>query len=485
MMKIVSVCLMSCSFVSMVSCSSAPTSSSESSVSASTLKTPDYELKQLDNGIKVYIMQDPSLPMFTIQAMLSKGAVHDFKEREGVAYLMVSMLKEGSGNLSSSQYKDAYSKYSSEFGANVDKDLTYFRSTGLTKYSDEISRLFLDTIFKPQFMQSNKASAAIENYDKIREKRVSQINKSMEDASYLASMSFQSAFFNKQGYGTPELGTIPGIKKTLLGDVQKYYKENVVPENLQFALSGSFSDETKNKILKELSAIKKSESKKTDAQNAVAVNTNQKPKIVIIDKPNLQQAEVRIGHVGPKRSDQNYIPLYISNNIVGSGDFNSKLMQEIRVKKGLVYGVNSSFNGYKDTGFFVLSGSTRYEKVPELIETALDILKNVKKDGVTAEDLQTNKNILLGQFPLKFETAESYLNQQMRYAVYGFDKDYIQNFYKKIQTIDATEASEVLKNYYLPEQPLIVILGSKKQIPNEIKKFNLPVENIDYRRVFN
>lgn len=465
-----------------VSCSSS--TKTEKKTGVTQLKAPEYDSQVLENGIKVYFLPDKTLPYFTVQAVLDKGAAQDFKDRPGLAYLMVSMLKEGSGDLNSEQYKAAYSKYSSEFNANVDKDLTHFKSTGLSKYSSEIIKLFVNTIFKPSFVQANKATDAIRNYDKIREKRVAQINKTFEDTSYFASAAFRAQIFHKQVYGLPELGTLTGIKKILLGDVQKYYKDNVLPENLQFALSGSFSPETKALFLKELNAIPKSMAKKPEVKMEVATQTFTKPQIIVVDKPNLKQAEVRIGHIGPKRADQNFIPLYIANSVVGSGDFSSQLMQEIRVKRGLVYGVNSGFYGFKDAGAFMLSGSTRHEKIPEFIQTALDILKSIKSEGLKAESLNLQKSILAGQFPLKFETSENYLEQQMRYAVYGFDKDYIKNFYNKIQNIELTEASEVLKKYYLPENSLIVIFASKNQIPNDLKKLNYEIKYIDYRNVF-
>ena len=468
----------------LASCS---TGSKSSSPVAEDIKIPKYESQVLDNGISVYFMEDSSLPIFTIQGMLSRGSADDFANKSGVAALTISMLKEGSGGLSSEQYKAAYSKYSSDFDVNIDKDSVHFKSSGLSKYGSEISGLFLNTILQPNFNQPKKASESIKEYDKVRAKRQAQILKSMEEASYFASISYGSQLFGKHTYGLPEWGTAEGIKKTLLADVQKFYKQNVQPSNLQFALSGNYSEQVKAELLKTLKGIQapKAESETSkDAKASLAKKENVKSKIVVIDKPNLKQAEVRIGHFGPDRKSKDFIPLYIANSVVGSGDFSSQLMQEIRVKRGLVYGINAGFVGYKDAGAFVVSSSTRHEKVPELITTTLDILKSVSANGLDSKQLEIQKGILLGQFPLKFETDESFLQQLMKYNTFGFDKDYIKNFYSKIKNLNLEEANQVLKTHYKPEDVLIVIFASKKQLPKTMKDLGRPVEYIDYRKVF-
>ena len=453
---------------------------------ASDIKIPDYETVQLENGIKVYMIPDASLPIFTLQAMLSKGSANDFSNKAGVSALMVSMLKEGSGELSSDQYKAAYSKVSSDFDINIDKESVHFQSSGLSKYDAEITKLFLDTLFKPQFMDPKKASMSIREYDKVRQKRQAQIAKSFEEAGYFASISFGAQLFGNKTYGTPEWGTSQGVKLTLLSDIQKFYKENLWPENLQFALSGNYSAEVKASLLKQLAQLKPTNSKEPNTQPVTETTEtkNLKSKIIVVNKPGLKQAEVRMGHYGPLRADKDFIPLYVANSVVGSGDFSSQLMQEIRVKRGLVYGISSGFLAHKNAGAFIVSSSTRFEKVPELSPTTLDIIKSVTEKGLDPKALEIQKGILLGQFPLKFETDESFLNQLMKYNTYGFEKSYIKDFFGQIKTMNVDEANRVLKTYYKPEQMVILVYAPKNKLPKELKDLKLDIEYIDYRKVF-
>jgi zinc protease len=395
------------------------------------------------------------------------------------------MLKEGSGDLSSDQYKAAYSKVSSDFDVNIDKESVHFQSSGLSKYESEITNLFLDTLFKPQFMNPKKASQSIREYDKVRKQRQAQIAKSFEEAGYFASISFGAQLFGTKTYGTPEWGTSQGVKLTLLSDVQKFYKENLWPENLQFALSGNYSNEVKASLLNQLKSLKPKAVKDEQTQSTLAADqTILKSKIIVVDKPGLKQAEVRMGHYGPLRTDKDFIPLYVANSVVGSGDFSSQLMQEIRVKRGLVYGINSSFLGHKNAGGFIVSSSTRFEKVPELITTTLDILKSVTEKGLDPQALEIQKGILLGQFPLKFETDHSFLYQLMKYNTYGFEKTYIKDFFGQIKSLNVQDANRVLKTFYKPEQIVILVYAPKSKLPKELKDLKLNIEYIDYRKVF-
>lgn len=467
-------------------CSSAKVSNQGGVKIKSSLKLPKFDKVQLDNGILIYFLSDQSLPQFTVQAMLSRGSAFDQPKKSGQASMAMALLKEGSGNYNSEQYKANYSKYSSEFECDVEKESTFFKSSGLSQYDDQIMDLFLNTLFSSHLMDQSKVKSVQIEFNKIKQKRLSQISKSVEQAPYYANILFQSILFKNQMYANPEIGIKKDVENLTLMDLQNYIKDNFQPENFQFALSGNYSESTKIKLIEKLKSIKtenpsvKTTSKSNETGKSIAL---EKTKIIVIDKPNLKQAEVRIGHFGPKRNAESFIPLYIANSVVGSGDFGSLLMQEIRVKRGLVYGINSYFAGLKDNGYFLLSASTRHDKVHELIKTSLDILKTVKSDGIPSDGLELQRGILLGQFPMKFETDEKFINQIMRYRNYGFEDDYILGFYEKIKDLKLTEANKYLNQNYSPDQSLILIFGTKKDLPKDLEKLGYPIEYIDYRNV--
>lgn len=448
--------------------------------------TPAYQAMKLDNGIEIFFYEDQTLPQFTIQGALSAGSSTDPLGKSGVTSLMFELLKEGSGRLSGSEYKNQYSKFSSSFESEVERDFVLFKSSGLTKFDQQILDLFLNTILDPHLKQKEKNKVMQSHFQKIKNRALSKIEKLPEQASYFAGLIFDYYNYQSDFYKFPANGTLGQIKAISLADIQAQYENILKTQNLKFAISGNFTEVTKVKLITALKNLKASE--QSLPQKQVVEHKGKKTdsvKVLLVDNPNLKQAEVRIGHSGPTRVNSDFVPLFISNSVIGSGDFNSALMKEIRDKKGLVYGIGSYFLGLKNEGVFVVQSSTRHDKVHELISSTLEILKSVKKSGVKATDLSLQKSILEGQFPMKFETDDVFMSQILRYSVYGLGKNYIDQFYNQIKNIKLSSANKVLSKYYKPEEVLIVVYGSKKELPKTFFDMGYPIEIKNYKEVLN
>ena len=450
--------------------------------STSRIKIPSFKKVTLDNGLTVYLMKDSSLPYFTIQGMLSYGAANESLNKSGQAYIMAEMFREGSGSLDSKAYKEAYSQYSSDFKPYIKENFMSFKSVGLSKYSPSIITLFLDTLFKPHFIQETYKLESQKNFSKIKKRNLHQIVQSYERASYLANRALQSQMFINHPYGTPISGTLSHVKNLQLENIQEFYRQFVNTQNLQLALTGDFGSQEVKFLLEYLNKIKFKKGLKIKPL-PVAVSSQSSPKIILVDKANLKQVEVRIGHLGPPRKSKDFIDLYIANGIVGYGGFESRLMNQLRTQKGLVYSSYSYFMPYKKVGLFTLAGSTRYSAVTELVSSALEIIRSAKASGVTLKELKTRKSILMGQFPRKFETTELYIYQLMRNAVYGLGSSYIQDFYNKIHHLSLSQANQVLSKHYKPEEVIIVVLGDQKKLMKSLRPLNFPIEVIPYKKI--
>ena len=450
--------------------------------STSKIKIPKFKKIKLDNGITVYLMKDPTLPSFAIQGMISYGAANESSNRSGQARIMMEMLKEGSGTLGSKDYKQAYSKYSSDFEYDIDKNFLHFQSIGLSKYSSPIMTLFLKTLFRPHFIDKKYKSESQKSFSKLKKKNLHQISQSYESAAFLADQALASQLFVRHPYGTPISGTMSHVKKLQLRDAREFYSRVVHPTNLQFALTGDFGSSEVKLLIDSLKGIKSQTPLKIKPV-PIVVSERSKPKIVVVHKANLKQVQVRIGQFGPPRESRDFIDLYIANGIVGGGEFTSRFMAQLRTERGLVYHSYAYFMPYKRVGSFTFSGSTRYPAVTELVTLVLKIMNSAKSSGVTLEELKLRKSFLIGQFPRKFETPESYVYQLMRNAVYGFRSSYLRDFYNKIDHLSLSQASRVLAKYYKPEEALIVVLGDKKKLVEPLKALNLPMEVIPYRKV--
>lgn len=434
---------------------------------------PEFETQVLDNGVTLYFVKDASLPYFTLQAAFDIGSSLDPTNKEGSAVLMFEMLKEGSLQNKGSKLKEAYSNFGTALSVNVERDFASLRTKSLSKYSDEMVSLFVETITSPEFGKRE--------FERRKSVHLADVQRYMETPSVFVSMLFYyNLFGGTHAYGMPVTGTISSVKKLSVDDIKKFYKSYMQPSRMHIAISGLYTDSAKKILIEKLGALKADSAAALPRKN-FAAQSPAPTKIIFVDKPDMAQAEVRIGYQSLKRNHPDFVKFHTANAVISGGDFSSRLMQEARVKRGLVYGIYGAPQGLKQEGPLVISASTRHEKIPELIQVVLQQFESARLDGITAKELKDQKATILGQLPRSFETTESYIARVMQYKLYGFDENYLNTYINEVAGLSNKEANELLAKYYRNTNLQITILGSKKELNNELDSLGIPVEFKDYK----
>lgn len=440
-------------------------------------KFPNLEKISLENGINVFFVYDKSLPYVSIQSLVEAGSSIDPQGKEGLSFLTFEMLKEGSVNRPGQKLKEAYSNLGTSLNIDIDRDYVEMSTKTLSKYSDQLVSLFIETMTQPKFEQSA--------FNKTKSKHLANLQRASENPGVFVDWLFyKNLYGTTHPYSYSSSGTKVGVKNVTLTDVKKFYQLHFEPKKIQIAITGLYTKEAKKHLIEKLSAIKVSLLKAPELQPKKLVEIKSKPtEIIFVDKPGMAQAEIRLGYLGTKRNNSDYIPLYVANAAIGGGGFASRLMQEVRVKRGLVYGIRSSFLGLKSKGPFQVAASTRHEKIPELLQVILQELESARLDGLSDKELKDQKSILMGQFPRSLETNEYYVNQVLKLHIYGFDQDYLKNYLTEILDTSKIKANEMLKKYYRNTDLVITVLGSKSELTDEFSKMGIPIKFVSYKDV--
>lgn len=429
---------------------------------------PEFETVVLDNGVSLYFVKDDSLPYLSLQAYFDIGSSLDPVGKEGAAVLTFEMLKEGSKNYLGSKLREAYSNLGTALSVTVDRDFSSLSTKALTKYSDQVTSLFVETITAPQFSKTE--------FERRRKAQVAEVERFMENpSSFVSTLFYYNLFGASHPYGTPVVGTLSSIKKMSVTDVESFYKSYMQPSRMHVAISGLYTDSARQILIQRLGALKANPKAQWTARSFAKV-AQSPTKIVFVDKPNMAQAEVRIGYQGFKRNNPDFVKFQVASSIIGGGDFSSRLMQEARVKRGLVYGIFGGIQGLKEEGPIVYAASTRHEKIGELIQVVLQQIESARLDGVTEKELKDQKATMLGQLPRSFETTESYIARVMQYKLYGFEEDYLNSYVKEVASVSVKEANAVLAKHYRNTGLQITILGSKQSLPADFESLGIPVE---------
>jgi len=415
---------------------------------ASTFHLRDYQVQTLDNGLRVIWIKDSRLPIVSMVTAIRSGGSFDPKGREGLAGMTGALLDKGIPGKNAVAIAETLEQRADAFGASVDADVTYIGIRGLSFHRDETLHDFYSLITQPTF-----PNAELERQRKIT---LAGLNRLRDRPGEFASLVFNKYLFGDHPYAHDGIGTSASVAKIRREDVVDYHKKFYSPDRATLVVVGQFDDEFKQNVIQTFSAWRKS------GVGGLAITTPQvQPGFSILEvvKPEMQQTEIRMGHLGVKRNIQDHIALKVANTIFGESSFSSRLWDEIRLKRALTYGVGSYFDQRTEPGAFEISTFTRNDKIHEMVETLLATLHEFREKGVTPTEVENAKAMLKSRFPHILETGDDLARQLLVLDLNGVPFDYLKTFQQEIDKITTTQVNEAITKHYHPENLKIVVFG--------------------------
>ncbi|HQM75558.1 MAG TPA: insulinase family protein, partial [Candidatus Saccharicenans sp.] len=190
----------------------------------------------------------------------------------------------------------------------------------------------------------------------------------------------------------------------------------------------------------------------------------------LVDKPDATQAYFALGSPGFAQKDKIAVPATIMNTLWG-GRFTSWLSTELRIKRGLTYGASSSFQSWKNGGLFMASSYTRNEKIGEMLDITFELLKKARSQGFSAEEIESAKNYIIGQFPETLETNGSKASAYLRLVFYELGFDYFDHYLADIQGTRLEEVKKAAQKLLPEKNYTLVIVGKASDIKKQLQKF--------------
>jgi len=427
--------------------------------------------KSLPNGVRILSFKDKSLPFFKVLVWSEKGYAYEPDDALGVTSLTSSLLIEGSQKRSKKELVDAFSALGSSFQSGVDADQVVFSAQSLTEDSSVLASLFAEVLTEPRF--SNKSILDLKMKTTARLKQIT------DDPGALSSVAFGQRLFKGHGYQRLSSGTVNSVVALRKSDVIKRYKQIMIPQGLYVALIGNWQPSAEALFLSKLSDLEKDEVSEIDL-NRVEVSESGK-KTLFFHKKDLKQANVSFGITAVSRSSDDYEALKVGLFVLG-GSFKSRLNKELRIKRGLTYGVRAGVNSMHDGGVIKISGSVRHDKVYEFINEAKKIMSLVATEGITQDELDKAKAIIRGQFPRGIETKEKEAAQYFDLMSRGVDGDELYTYLNKIVGLSLDEVNDALRKYIVLSRLNTVILGNKYNVPSgDMRK--LRAETLSYKKI--
>jgi zinc protease len=417
---------------------------------------PHAETRTLSNGLRVFVVADHRQPSVAVRLVLmSAGAIRDPQSMPGVASMTAAMLTQGTQTRSAQQFAQAIDFVGGHIDASASDDDTDASLTVVSRDLDLGVNLLSDAVLHPAFADSEVA--------RQKQQALSGLQVDYSDPNYLASAVFDRTVFGESPYGMPSDGTPETVEKMSRDDLVKFHDSNYAPNEALLAFSGDVTPERAFALAeKYFGAWQKQE---MPAAEPVAPPQTQGLHFVVIDKPDAVQTQIRVGNLGIRRNNPDYIPLLVTNRIFGGG-YNSRLNTEVRVKKGLTYGASSSFESERFAGVFVAQTFTRTEATAEATQLVVQLISQVSSGDIQPDELKFAQDYLSGVYPIQSETAAQVAGRILAVAEYGLAPDYNETYQQKILGVSDSAVKEMAQRYFNSQNLDVVLVGnSNKFLP--------------------
>jgi zinc protease len=414
-----------------------------------TLPARAANIQNIDLGknAQVWFTEDHTVPIVSFSISLPAGSAYDPAGKAGLANFATSMIDEGAGGLDSKAFHEALANRAINFTARAERDYLVISISTLKENAPEAMHLLQLALTRPRF--------EAEALTRVRAQIIQSLQQEDAEPPRVASRAFMRAFFGDHAYAHPVAGEIASVSAISANDLRNFARGHWTKYGLKVAVAGDITPAVLAKLLGDTFLPV------SGAQPPALPNVGRlgAPGTHVVPLP-VPQPSVIFGLPGIMRQDPDFIPGYVANYVIGGGGFSSRLMDEVRVKRGLTYGISTSLSSYNKASVMVGSVATRADAVRQTVQVVKDTLAEFAADGPTQQELDDAKTYLTGSFPLAFASNSGTASQLGTFQRQNLDIGYVARRNSLIQAVTLADVKRVSKRLYDPARLTIVIAGN-------------------------
>jgi zinc protease len=442
-------------------------------LTAREVKFPPYEMRTLANGMQVIAVLHHEQPAITMRLLVRTGSIQDPAGKVGVASLAASLLDQGTATKSAEQIADEIDFIGGAIGTGSGSDLTFVNVIVMKDSFDVGMNMLSDVIRNPAF--------APEEIERQKQQTISSLQVSSNDPNYVASVLLERLVYGFHPYGLPNSGTPETLASITRGDLQEYHRRNFVPNNAILAVVG---DVTGAEAFAAAERVFGGWARADVPAIKVIDPPQPTRRIVVVDKPDAVQTEIRIGQLAIPRKHDDFMAFDLSMKILG-GEGANRLHRVLRSERGLTYGAQADAEARKQSGHFVAETDTRTETTGEALRLAIDEVSKLQRERVFERELSDAQAYLAGSFPLTIETPNDIATQVLNVVFYDLPVAEIGTFRERVQAVTPDEVQRVARQYVRADRLSIVLVGNASAFVPQLQKLGfsdvevIPIEDLD------
>lgn len=404
---------------------------------------------QTTTGAEVYFVENHDLPMVDLSVNFAAGSAHDVAEKSGVAGIARYLMTLGADGMTDESIANKMADVGAILGGDFDADRAAFKLRTLSSEREKTQALevFTKILQKPDFPEAVL----------VREKAriISNLQESATQPESISNKAFMAALYGQHPYSLDESGEIDTVGRIKREDLQHFYNQFYGAKGAVVAIIGDLTREQANEIAE---TVTKGLPKVEMAEPIPAVHLPTQASVLRIAHP-ASQSHILLGYPGVKRGDADLFTLYVGNYILGGGGFVSRLTEEVREKRGLVYSVYSYFMPMAELGPFQIGLQTKKEQADEALQLVQKTLDHFLKNGVTDAELKAAKANIIGGFPMRIDSNAKILSYLSMIGFYKLPLNYLDEYNQNVEKVTAAQIKETFNRRLNPENFVTVIVG--------------------------
>lgn len=403
-------------------------------------------------GIEAWLVRDPKVPVLSIEFSFEGGSALDPEGKEGLANLASTLLDEGAGPLDSAAFQRRLADNAISLNFDAGADAFFGSLKTLTETRGEAVELLRLALSEPRFED--------EAIERMRSAVLSGIRRSLGDPDYVARVAFYDAAYPAHPYGRRTSGTLETVAGLTADDLRGFVRSRFALDGLTVGVSGDITDEELGPLLDQAFGLLP-ERAETAGIETTEPRTDGR---TLVETRPIGQSVILMGQPGIGRDDPDWFPALVMNYVLGGGGFGSRLMEEIREKRGLTYGVYSYLVPFEHSALVMAGGATANANAGRMIELMKDEWRRMRDEGVTVAELEDAKTYLTGSFPLRFTSTAAIAGilRQIQRDELGID--YLDRRNALIEAVTLEDVNRVAKALLAPDRLLTVVVGQPEGV---------------------
>ena len=405
---------------------------------------------ELSNGLQLIVFEDARLPHLGLGVAVRRGAALEANGEAGLATFTAELMSRGAGSRRALELAQVVDDLGASLDASAGWDSMSVSVSGLSRDADTLFAVLADVVLRPRFEGDEGA--------RVRREILAALEGQKDNPSALARIAFSRALYDGHRFGLPADGSPEAVMKLRAESAREFHRRVFTAGNAILVATGDvrFDD-----VLARVEAAfgvwpRGSAPELPPPPPNPAPPTRQ---VIVVDRPDLAQAQIVIGHEGLARSDPGRMPAILMNQILGGGGFTSRLMARVRADAGLAYGVYSYFGMRRAPGPFQVSTSTRVPEARRTIDIVLAELERARTRGFSAEELAAVQRLATGSFVLALETSSDVTEALVELDVQGLPADSLDTYRARVLATSLEDVQQAARERLHPDRAAIVVVG--------------------------